>query len=86
MTPAMVATWLLGVVLATMGGWWHSPWFATKLVLVVAMSGFHGWLGRCLKNFASERNRNTAKTYRIANEAPTLLVIAIVVLAVVKPF
>jgi len=86
MNPAMIATWLFGILVAFAGGWWTAPWLHAKLLLVLVMSGFHGWLARCRRDFAEDRNRHTSRTYRIANELPTLLVILIVVLVVVKPF
>lgn len=86
MNPAMAASWILGLLLAWAGDLWTAPWFQIKFVLVAAMTGFHVWLGRQCRNFAADTNRRTARTYRIVNELPTLLVIAIVILAVVKPF
>jgi putative membrane protein len=58
----------------------------TKLALVVVMTWFHLWLASCCRDFRADANRRPASTYRIINELPTMLVIAIVVLAVVKPF
>ena len=86
MTPAMIATWILGLALMYVAQAWTQPWFHAKLVLVIAMSGLHGWLGARLRDFANDANRHTARTYRIVNELPTLLVVLIVILAVVKPF
>jgi putative membrane protein len=86
MTPAMVAVWFFGIVLATSAGFWSAHWLMAKLVFVIAMTGLHVWLGRRLREFAEDRNTRTARTYRIVNEVPTLLVIIIVVLVVVKPF
>lgn len=85
MTPAMIATWLFGLVLVWQSGFYASGWMQLKLVLVVAMSGIHGWLSAMVKDFAADRNRHGHKFYRILNEAPTLLMIVIVVLVVVKP-
>ena len=89
--PAMVATWLLGLWLAWHGpdsryGWFASGWFGAKLCLVLALSAFHGFLARWRKDFAADNNRHSQNFYRIINEIPTLLLIAIVLLAVVKPF
>ena len=85
MTPAMIATWVFGLVLVWQSGFYAAGWMQLKLVLVVAMSGIHGWLAGMVKDFAADRNRRGHKFYRILNEAPTLLMIAIVVLVVVKP-
>jgi protoporphyrinogen IX oxidase len=84
--PAMIATWLLGLGLAYEGGWFSFHWLQAKLVLVLLMSAMHGWLARWVRDFAADRNRNSQKFYRIINEVPTILMIAIVILAVVKPF
>jgi protoporphyrinogen IX oxidase len=89
--PAMIATWLLGLWLAWHGpdsryGWFASGWFEAKLVLVLALSALHGFFARWVKDFAADRNRNSAKFYRIINELPTVIMIGIVILAVVKPF
>jgi putative membrane protein len=85
MTPAMIVTWLLGLWLAWRANWFAAPWFHAKLVLVILMSGLHGMMSRYVRDFGSDRNRKSAKFYRIFNEIPTVLLIAIVVLAVVKP-
>ena len=85
-SPAMGATWLLGLWLAWSGGWLASPWFHAKLALVLAMSGLHGFFVRCVRDFAADRNKRSQKFYRIINEVPTLLMIAIVILVIVKPF
>ncbi len=84
--PAMIAAWLLGLWLAYSGGWLSAPWLHAKLAAVLAMSGLHGFFVRCVKDFAADRNRRTARFYRIINEVVTVLMVAIVVLAVVKPF
>jgi putative membrane protein len=84
--PAMIATWGLGLWLVWSGGAWASGWFKAKLVLVLALSGVHGLLARWMKDFAADRNRRSAKFYRLVNELPTLLMIGIVILAIVKPF
>jgi putative membrane protein len=86
MAPAMIATWVLGLALAWLGNWWSSPWFITKVCLVLILSGFDGWLSARLREFAADENIRSARTYRIANEFPTLLLVAIVILVVVKPF
>ncbi|MDQ0449466.1 protoporphyrinogen oxidase HemJ [Methylobacterium aerolatum] len=85
MTPAMIATWAFGLLLAWMSGYYASHWLQAKFALVVALSGIHGWLARMVKDFAADRNRRGHKFYRVINEVPTLLMIVIVVLATVKP-
>jgi protoporphyrinogen IX oxidase len=89
--PAMVATWLLGLWLAWHGpdsryGWFASDWLSAKLALVLALSALHGWCARWVKDFAADRNRHSQKFYRLINEIPAILMAAIVILAVVKPF
>jgi protoporphyrinogen IX oxidase len=84
--PAMVATWVFGLWLAWLGGWVFATWFQAKFVLVIAMSGVHGMLARCMRDFAADQNRHSQKFCRIINEVPTLLMIGIVLLAVIKPF
>ncbi|HTK12308.1 MAG TPA: protoporphyrinogen oxidase HemJ [Xanthobacteraceae bacterium] len=84
--PAMIATWILGLLLAWEGGWYRSPWLHAKILLVLAMSGVHGMLARYVKNFAADRNTKSQRFYRLINEVPTLLMILIVILVVVKPF
>jgi putative membrane protein len=84
--PAMVVTWVLGLWLAWQGAWLTAPWLHAKLALVVVMSAAHGLFARWVSAFAVDQNRHSQKFYRIINEVPTLLMILIVLLAVVKPF
>jgi putative membrane protein len=84
--PAMIATWVLGIWLALDGAWYQAGWLQTKVALVLVMSGVHGLLVRWVRDFAADRNQHSEKFYRIINEVPTILMIAIVILVVVKPF
>jgi putative membrane protein len=84
--PAMAATWIFGLLLAWGSGFYSAPWLHAKLVLVLILSGLHGFLARCVKDFAADANRRPARFYRILNEAPTVILILIVFLVVVKPF
>jgi putative membrane protein len=84
--PAMIATWIFGLWLAWLGGWALSGWFHAKVALVIAMSGTHGLLARYVREFAADQNRHSQKFYRILNEVPTILMIGIVLLVVLKPF
>jgi protoporphyrinogen IX oxidase len=88
MLPAMLGTWLFGILLALTPGVvdWHQGWIHAKLALVVAMTVFQHLLGRWRRDLASDLRPHPARFYRIANEVPTLLLIGIVVLVVVKPF
>jgi putative membrane protein len=84
--PAMIATWVFGLWLVWLGGWMWAVWLHLKLFLVIVMSGAHGLLARYVRDFATDRNRHTQRFYRIINEIPTLLLIGIVLLVVLKPF
>ncbi len=84
--PAMIVTWLAGLWLVYETGAWRSGWMHAKFVLVIALSGMHGVMSRWVKVFAADANTRPDRFYRVANEIPTLLMIGIVILAVVKPF
>ncbi|NUU44983.1 protoporphyrinogen oxidase HemJ [Tardiphaga robiniae] len=84
--PAMIAAWILGLYLAWAGHWFSSGWFHAKLTLVLLMSGVHGFLSARVRDFAQDKNTRTSKFYRIINEVPTILMILIVILVIVKPF
>ncbi|HKU06317.1 MAG TPA: protoporphyrinogen oxidase HemJ [Bradyrhizobium sp.] len=84
--PAMIVTWLAGLYLAWSASWYKSPWFQAKFVLVLILSGVHGAFSRWVKDFAADRNTHSQKFYRIINEVPTVLMILIVILVIVKPF
>ncbi len=84
--PAMIVTWLVGLYLAWAGHWYLSGWFHLKLLLVLVMSAVHGFFVRYVRAFAADQNQHSQKFFRIINEVPTVLMIVIVVLVVVKPF
>ena len=84
--PAMVITWVLGLWLAWKGDWLTSPWFLAKFACVVALSAAHGHFSAAVRKFADDRNDRSERYWRIMNEVPTVLMIAIVVLVIVKPF
>ena len=86
MNPAMVMAWALGLWLAWDGGLYGWHWLEAKIVLVLIMSGVHGFFVRCVREFAADQNQRPQKFYRVINELPTILMIGIVLLAVVKPF
>ena len=86
MTPAMVATWILGIALVLMGQWFTAGWFHAKFALVIAMTITQGLMSAWATDFRHDRNKRPQKFYRIANEIPTVLMIVIVILATVKPF
>ena len=84
--PAMAVTWAAGLWLAWEGGFFRAGWLHGKLALVLAMSALHGVFVGYVRDFAADRNRRPQRFYRLINEAPTILLVAIVILAVVKPF
>ena len=86
MTPAMAVTWILGIALVLQGGFIGATWFHIKFVLVVLMTALHGVFAYWVNEFSLGRNAHPAKFYRIINEVPTIILILIVILAVVKPF
>jgi putative membrane protein len=86
MGPAMILTWVFGLWLLYISEAWKEPWMMTKLVLVAAMTVMHQALALWRKDFEADRNRRPARFYRLANEIPTVLLVAIVVLVIVQPF
>ena len=84
--PAMVASWVLGLWLAYDAGFFRSGWLHMKLALVLALSAVHGLMVRWVRDFDQDRNRHSEKFYRIINEVPTILMVGIVFLVVLKPF
>ena len=84
--PAMILTWVLGLWLVWQGGWLMAPWLHAKLALVLGMTGVHGILTKYVREFAADKRRKPQKFFRILNEVPTVLLILIVILVVVKPF
>ncbi|MFC3704159.1 protoporphyrinogen oxidase HemJ [Devosia honganensis] len=86
-TPAMIATWLFGLAMVFHGIVdWGSVWPWIKAALVLALSGYHGLLARHVKAFAGDRNERPQKYFRLINEVPTVLMIGIVIMVIVKPF
>jgi protoporphyrinogen IX oxidase len=87
-TPAMIGAWLFGILLVlTPGGVdWHAGWWHVKLLAVILLSGFHGALSRWRKDFLADANRRSQRFYRIANEIPTVLMVIIVLMVIVRPF
>lgn len=82
-----VLTVLFGIaMLVAVPNYLQFAWLHTKLTLVVLLIGYHVWCGRLLRAFADNRNPHSQRWYRWFNEAPSVLLIAIVILAVVKPF
>lgn len=88
MAPAMISTWFFGLWLAFTPGVvdWGSVWPYMKAICVVAMTWFHHWLGQRRKNLITGTNTVSGRQYRMMNEVPTVLLILIVVLVIVRPF
>ncbi|MEM1397159.1 MAG: protoporphyrinogen oxidase HemJ [Pseudomonadota bacterium] len=84
MTPAMLASWVFGLALIFYVG--AGGWLWIKIVCVVLMSGVHGYLARCVKDFAKDANEKAGRHFRIVNEIPTLLFLIILIMVVAKPF
>ena len=84
--PAMTVAWVLGLWLAWQGFGFSGGWLHLKILAVIAMSGLHGYFSKAVRLFAEDRNEKSARHWRLMNEGPTLLMIVIVVLVVVKPF
>jgi putative membrane protein len=86
--PAMIGTWMFGVLLALTPGIidWSAGWWHVKLTAVVLLSGFHAMLSRWRRDFLNDRNTRPQRFYRIANEVPTLLLVIIVIMVIVRPF
>jgi putative membrane protein len=88
MTPAMLGTWGFGLLLAGIPRVvdWRMGWIWTKLVLVFGLTIFHIALARWCGRFSADQNRHSTRFFRLVNELPTLALIAIIILVVVKPF
>ena len=87
MNPAMIITWITGLSI-----WWilgletiFSLWLSLKFILVFALSGYHGFLSKCLKDFELDRNVRSSKFFRFINEIPTIILIIVVFLVIFKP-
>lgn len=86
MTPSMIVTWILGLYLAWSGFAFKGGWLHGKILLVVILSGMHGFLAGRVRTFAQDRNDKSARFYRMINELPAVAMALIVILVVVKPF
>lgn len=86
LTPGLIAVWVLGATLAVSYGLAGQGWLHAKILLVVLLSGYHGWASATASKFSRGIRPYANKTLRLLNEVPALATIAIVVLVVVKPF
>ncbi len=88
MLPAMITTFLLGIILLLTPGVvdWHQGWMHVKLLAVLGLAGFHGAMGKWRRDFLHDRNTKKQRYFRVANEVPTVLMIVAVIMVVVQPF
>jgi putative membrane protein len=84
--PAMIVVFVTGPLLAYVTGFWQDPWLQIKVVLAVGLGAVHGYFARTVKAFARDENTRPAIFFRLLNEVPTVLMIVIVLLVVLKPF
>ncbi len=84
--PAMTFSWVFGLWLAWSGFGLMGAWLHVKIAAVLALSGFHGYLSKSARDFAADRNVKSSRHWRMMNEVPTLLMVVIVILVVLKPF
>ena len=87
MNPAMIVTWFSGLSVLWILGFNNifSLWLSIKFLFVIVLSGYHGFLSKCLKDFESDRNKRSSKFFRVINEIPTIILIIIVFLVIFKP-
>lgn len=85
MVPAMVTAWIFGLMLVWIIGF-GEIWLWVKLLTVLGLTGFHGLLARHVRRFAADCNVHTGRHFRMINELPTLAMIVIVIMVIVKPF
>ena len=87
MRPAMLFSWIFGIILIYINGLdvLFNIWIQIKLALVIILSGYHEYLGKCLTSLKNRTNTKSAKFYRYINEVPTILLILIVFVVIIKP-
>ncbi len=86
MNPAMVIVWVLGLILMFQISAYKEGWFHLKLLMVLALSGYHGWMVGYAKKLAAGQRSLTDKQLRLVNEVPGIAAAVIVILVIVKPF
>ena len=87
MRPAMILTWIFGIILIYLGGIeiFSQLWLQSKLVLVILLSIYHEYLGKCLYSLKNGTNTRSAKYFRVINEIPTIILILVVFIVIFKP-
>jgi putative membrane protein len=86
LNPAMIAVWIFGLLLAVSGGWFQSGWLHAKLLVVLGLSGYHGYMIGYGKKLARGIRPASGRALRIMNEVPGIATVIIVILVIVKPF
>lgn len=86
LTPSIIVVWVLGLLLAVSGGAFTQGWFHAKLLLVLILSGYHGWLSAYAKKLARGERALEGRKLRMLNEVPGLAAVLIVILVVIRPF
>ncbi len=86
MNPAMIASWIFGFIITAQSHAFSEPWFHVKLLMVIALTVFHIMLGKWRKQFETDQNEKSERFFRLVNEVPTVLMIIIVIMVIVKPF
>ncbi len=86
MLPALLVTWITGLTLAVQASFLHAGWFHAKFALVIVLSALHGYFAKLRKDLAEETSQHGSRFFRIINESSTVLMAAIVILVVFKPF
>lgn len=84
--PAMGVTWLAGLWLAWQSAAYMDGWFHVKFLSVLILSGVHGYFAKAVRLFAEDRNLKTVRFWRMMNEVPTVLMVIIVIMVIIKPF
>ena len=86
MAPAMMVSWAVGLWLAWSGFGFQGTWLWIKIAGVIGLTGFHVFLSRSARRFAAGDNTMTARQWRMANEVPTVLMIVVIIMVIIKPF
>ena len=86
LTPSLIVVWVLGLLLAMRSGAFSQGWFHAKLLLVVILSSYHGWMSATAKKMAGGERPLAERQLRLLNEVPALIAIVVVILVIVKPF
>lgn len=86
MAPAMLSSWIFGIWLMVLTSAWEDGWFICKFFLVIILSAFHMFCASWVREFSNDKRKRSTKFFRFANEFPTLIMILVVILVIVRPF